>query len=61
MYHYHSETLIGTLTFIEFLHMLSMLIWTLRPVCCAREALVDEGWHRGEHDGNTSFRPQLEL
>ena len=41
--------------------MLRMLIWTLSPVCCVGEGLVDEGWHRGEHDGNTSFRPQLEL
>ena len=53
------ENLIGTL--MDFFHMLSMLIWTLRPACCAWEVMTEGGWHLGEQEGSTSFSPQLEL
>ena len=57
----HNENWIGTLICIDFLHMLRMLIWTPRSACCASEDATEEGWHLGEHEGSTSFRPHLEL
>ena len=41
--------------------MLRMFTWTLRPGHCAWVAEERGGWHLGEHDGSSSFSPQLEL